>query len=150
MKRERLIILLIEDEESDIFFMRRATERSNGGHTLNAVHDGEEAIRYLRGEGQYGDRQKFQLPNVVLTDLKMPRMNGFDFLRWLRQHPECSIIPIIVYSNSNMESDVREAYRLGANSYIRKPSDLSQMVEILHATYEFWSRCECPPIPSNC
>jgi CheY-like chemotaxis protein len=148
MKQGRLIILLIEDEDGDVLLLQRATQKT--GHNLYPVHDGEEAICYLRGQGQYADRTRFPLPNVVLTDLKMPRMDGFGFLRWLRENPECSIIPIIVLSNSGIESDVREAYRLGANAYFRKPYEASQLIGMLRAAYDFWSRCECPPLSLDC
>ena len=148
MKRGRLIMLLVDDEENDIYFVRRATEQSDAGHTVYAVNDGEEAIRYLRGKGRYADRHKFPLPNVILTDLKMPGMDGFEFLRWLRHNAGSSIIPTIVYSSSRLEKDVRQAYRLGANCYLVKPNSLEEMVKTLHSMYEFWSRCECPPIPS--
>ena len=144
MKRGRLFILLIEDEEHDAFFVRQATEQGTAGHILHAVRDGREAISYLKGKGQYADRQNFPLPNVILTDLKMPGMNGFDFLRWMRDNPDYWIIPIIVYSNSRLEADVRRAYRLGANAYFTKPNQLADLVEMLRLTYEYWSRCECP------
>src|SRR2546430_845852 len=90
MKSGRLRILLVEDEDNDIFLVQRATERGGAGHRVYPVRDGEEAIHYLRGQGMYADRQKFPLPNVILSDLKMQRMDGFEFLQWLRSHPECS------------------------------------------------------------
>src|SRR5262252_10484098 len=120
MKRGHLVILLIEDEEKDIYFVRRATEQGTAGHSVYGVRDAEEAVNYLRGKGQYADRIRFPMPNVILTDLKMPRMDGFEFLRWLRRNPDCSIIPTIVCSSSRLESDLREAYRLGANCYLAK------------------------------
>jgi CheY-like chemotaxis protein len=86
---------------------------------------------------------------VILTDLKMPGMHGFEFLKWLRDHPESSIIPVIVYSSSRLEPDVRKAYSLGANCYLAKPHRLDEMRHTLRLLYEFWSRCECPPMPSN-
>jgi CheY-like chemotaxis protein len=150
VKSGRLDILLIDDDDHDIFFVQKAMERAGKGDTVHAVHDGEEAIRYLRGEGKYADRIKFPLPNVILTDLKMPRMDGFEFLRWVRSHPECSIIPTIVYSSSGHEKDVKEAYRLGTNAYMVKPTDLNEMVETLRTMYDYWSRCECAPIAGNC
>ncbi len=143
VKRGKLYILLVEDDDPDIFFVKRATEAENG-HEVQAVHDGNEAIGYLRGEGKYADRGKYHLPNVILTDLKMPGMDGFAFLEWLRANPQHSIVPVVVYSNSHMERDVREAYRLGANAYIAKPSALKDMVHMLRLIYEFWSRCEIP------
>jgi|SRR5947209_4750250 len=150
MKAGKLVILMLEDDENDILFVQRATERCGAGHTVNAVHNGVQGIEYLRGEGPYADRQKFPLPNVILTDLKMPEMDGFAFLRWLRSHPECGVIPSIVFSSSPLDVDVREAYRLGANSYITKPRDLNELVDTLRATYEYWSRCECPRMPNGC
>jgi len=149
VKRGRLIILLVEDSDHDVFFVRRATEQGGAGHEVYAVPEGGEAVRYLQGEGQYANRQEFPVPNIVLTDLKMPGMNGFEFLRWVRDHSEYGIIPVIVYSSSSVEEDVREAYSLGANSYMVKPSDLTAMIDLLRATWEFWSRCECPPMPGK-
>jgi CheY-like chemotaxis protein len=146
MRRGALVILLVEDDENDLFFVQRATSEGAVGHKVYAVHDGSDAIRYLRGEGDYADRQKFPIPNVILTDIKMPGMGGFDFLRWLRSHPESSVIPVIVYSNSNLEKDVTEAYRLGANAYIKKPSSLNELIETLDLVFRFWSRCESPPM----
>ena len=147
MKRGRLVILLVEDDDHDIFFVKQATRASSAGHTVHAVHDGGEAIHYLKGEGAFRDRYQFPAPNVILTDIQMPGMNGFEFLKWLRAHPQYSIIPAMVYSSSCLEEDVREAYRLGANAYIAKPDVLKEMVEMLRLIYEFWSRCECPPLP---
>ena len=149
MKTGRLDILLIEDDESDIFFLHEATQRGGAGHTIRTVNDGADAVRYLRGEGPFADRHKFPLPNVIMTDLKMPGMDGFGFLRWIRSNPECSVIPTIVYSSSQLESDVREAYRLGANAYLTKPNNLDEMIETLRTIYTFWSRCECPPAGSS-
>jgi len=148
--QEGLVILLVEDDEHDIFFVREATERNGGHHKVHAVRDGSEAIAYLKGQGQYSDRQKFPMPNVILTDLKMPGMSGFDFLHWLKDHVECGVIPAIVYSSSGIERDVLEAYRVGANAYIEKPSSMKEMVNILQFTWEFWSRCKCPPKPTAC
>ncbi len=145
MKRGRLVILLAEDDDNDIFFVRRATQASNAGHTVHAVHDGAQAIEYLRGQGAYADREKFPLPNIILTDLKMAGMDGFDLLRWLHDNPDCSVIPTIVYSSSTLEADVRLAYRCGANAYIKKPGSVTELAETLGLIYDFWSRCEIPP-----
>lgn len=146
MKRGGLTILLVEDDDNDMFFVRRATESTGAGHALHGVHNGEEAIHYLRGEEGFSDRKKFPLPNVILTDLKMPQMDGFDFLDWLRSNPQYAVIPVIVYSSSHLEQDIRKAYSLGANSYITKPTSISEMAEILKVICEYWSRCECPPM----
>ena len=145
MPAGKLTILMVEDDASDVMLMRRALEKSTGGHFLFVVHDGEEAVAYLCGHGAFADRSLFPFPNIILTDLKMPRMSGFDFLVWLRQHPECSVIPTIVFTGSAEASDVDKAYHLGANSYMVKPSGLNELIELVQATYEFWRRCERPP-----
>jgi CheY-like chemotaxis protein len=80
----------------------------------------------------------------------MPGMDGFELLQWLKEHPECGIIPVIVFSSSRREADVRKAYQLGANAYIMKPRKLVELVDVLHSTYEFWSHCERPAIPKRC
>jgi CheY-like chemotaxis protein len=142
MERGRLVILLVEDDDNDIFFVRRATEA--GGHSLFGVHNGEEAVLYMKGFGEFADREKFPIPNVVLTDLKMPRMDGLELLRWIRSNPRYGVIPTMVYSSSHLESDISQAYALGANAYLAKPSNLKELIEILRLTYEFWSKCERP------
>ncbi len=150
MKNGKLCILLIEDNPDDIFFVQRALDEVAEGHSLRAVENGEMAIAYLRGEGPYADRDQFPPPNIILSDLKMPRMNGFEFLLWLRRHPECSVIPTIVLSSSALEGDVRKAYQLGANAFIRKPSALEDLVRLIRVTYEYWSLCERPALVRDC
>src|SRR5262245_44475734 len=141
----KLIILMVEDDESDVLLLRRALDKGAGGHTLNVVHDGEEAVAYLCGKDKYADRTAFPFPNIILTDLKMPRMNGFELLRWLREHPERWVIPTIVFTGSAEASDVQAAYSLGANSYMVKPTSLHDLVSLIQFTYDYWSRCERPP-----
>jgi CheY-like chemotaxis protein len=138
-------MLMVEDDASDVVLMRRALEKSTGGHQLYVVHDGEEAVAYLCGHGAFADRGLFPFPNIILTDLKMPRMGGFDLLTWLRDHPECSVIPTIVFTGSAESSDVQRAYAMGANSYMVKPASLNDLMELIKYTYEYWRRCERPP-----
>ena len=146
MKRGHLVILLVEDDENDVFLLHKATQVGGEGHTVRAVHDGIEAIDYLKGSGGFQDRNRFPLPNVILSDLKMPRMNGFELLEWVRANSHYSVIPAIIYSSSRLEKDVRRAYQLGANSYITKPGNLVEMIDILRIIYDYWSRCECPSL----
>lgn len=150
LKDGGLHILLLEDNPDDVFFVQRALEETAAGHRLRAVENGEEGIAYLRGEGRYADRIAFPVPNIILTDLKMPRMSGFEFLTWLRKHPECSVIPTVVISSSAIESDVRKAYQMGANAFIRKPTALPELVNLIRVTYEYWSLCERPPMVRDC
>lgn len=149
MKQGHLSILLVEDDDNDIFLVRKATQAGGEGHELHAVHDGLEAIDYLKGAGAFSDRHRFPLPDIVLTDLKMPRMTGLELLQWLRGNTPYSVIPTIIYSSSHLENDIRRAYQLGANSYIAKPSSMTAMIDVLRMIYDYWSHCECPPIRSK-
>ena len=142
----QLGLLLLEDDPNDIQLFKVAFSRC-GKHarSLHIVRDGQEAVDYLCGMPPFvhdGNRQ----PNIIMTDLKMDGMNGFEFLRWLRAQPECAVIPTIVLSGSYLEHDVRTAYHLGANAFFTKPHTVAHLSRILHATMEFWSLAEKPHV----
>jgi len=143
-------ILLVDDSADDAFFVRKALEKARMGKSCKWVEDGDEAIKYLRGEGKYTNRREFPFPTVILSDLKMPRMSGFELLRWVREHPECAVIPTILFTSSAVVEDVVEAYRLGANAYMVKPSQPEEFVDILRVTCDYWTRCEKPPPLHKC
>src|SRR5690242_6908739 len=112
-------ILLAEDNEHDVFFMERAFAQAKVTAPLVAVPDGQQAIWYLEGRGMYADREKYPEPRLMLLDLKMPRLDGFDVLVWIQQHPElCESVPVLVLSTSGQESDKEKAFRLGAHDYL--------------------------------
>ena len=142
-----LKILMADDSESDILFVKHALEASGVGQFFHAVHDGAEVISYLRGEGKYADRAQYPFPNVLLSDLKMPGLDGYGLLAWLRHHTECSIIPTIIFTSSALPSDVLHVYQQGANAFITKPSSLDLLIQLIRKIYEFWSICEIPPPP---
>ena len=146
MSSDGLTILLIEDDPNDTLIVQQAVELDGLNHIVHDVPGGEEAIRYLLGQGEYADRRHFPLPNVILTDLKMPGMSGFSFLSWLRSQPQLSVIPAIAFSSSPAEMDVEEAYRVGANCYIVKPSSLERLLQMLRVICNFWSLCEHPTV----
>jgi CheY-like chemotaxis protein len=130
--------LLVEDDPADVDFVSSAFD--NSGHQLLVVNDGQQAIDYLSGKGAYADRRKFPLPQVVLLDLKMPRVNGFEFLKWLRhQSPgDLRLLPVIIMSSSDEPSDVKAAYALGVNSYLTKPIQWQEFQERMKAVNVFW------------
>jgi CheY-like chemotaxis protein len=133
-----LPILLAEDDENDVFFMERAVEKAGISNRLIVARDGVEAVEYLKGEGAYADREIHPLPGIILLDLKMPRMNGFDVLTWLQSRSELSMIPVVVLSSSELGSDIIRANSLGAKEYRVKPSgteELKRMVEEWHARW---------------
>jgi len=99
---------------------------------------------------KFADRKAYPVPNIILTDLKMARMGGFEFLHWLKAHPECAVIPTIVFSASSDPGDVKKAYDLGVNSYMVKPTALKDLAELIRVTYDYWSLCERPDRPPNC
>src|SRR5262249_444814 len=122
-------VLVAEDESTDAFLLRLAFAKGRIPATLHFVVNGEEAIAYLKGETRYADRTTHPLPDLMLLDLKMPRVNGFDVLRWLRQQPGLKRLPVAVLSSSGLTEDLNLAYELGANCYLVKPCDLDKMLE---------------------
>ena len=143
-------ILIVEDDENDALILQRALRKAGFNDPFHLCPNGRDAVCYLKGEGPYQDREKFQFPRILFTDLKMPVMDGFELLQWLRSHPECGIIPAIVLSASQQESDVKRAYLLGANSYFVKPLDSEQLVSMLRVAFDYWQMCQIPQVSANC
>ena len=114
------------------------------------VEDGDAAIEYLRGSGKYEDRSAFPFPNVLFVDLKMPKVSGFDVLRWLKEHPDCAVMPTMVFSSSSTPEDVKLAYELGANGYFMKPAAFDDLKAMLRSALEFWGWCCKPVLPKKC
>ena len=130
-------ILLVEDEENDIFFMKRAAKKIGMLNPLQVAHDGQEAIDYLGGRGAYADRERFPLPGLVLLDLKLPRVMGLEVLKWIRQQAQLYGIVVVVLTSSNLGPDIDMAYRLGANSYLVKPTP-DKLSEMISAIKQYW------------
>jgi CheY-like chemotaxis protein len=146
-RRPLSTILLVEDSEDDELFFRHAVKRSGLHFHVYCLHNGDEAIDCLKGKSPYNDRRAYPFPDIIVTDLKMPKSNGFDLLRWLQDHPECAIIPTIVLSSSFIDGDVREAYHLGANAFAAKPGSIAELADLLTIAVQFWSRCLRPDPP---
>jgi CheY-like chemotaxis protein len=143
-------ILIAEDTETDAELLKIALHSIGVKNPLVIVPDGRAVTDYLCGKGKYEERPAVAFPSVLFVDLKMPRMNGFELLGWLREHPECSIIPVIVLSSSGTESDVKMAYELGAHAYLMKPGNLDDLKAMLRSTMEFWDWCCRPARPKKC
>ncbi len=140
-----LRILLIDDDENDITLIQMAAKSIGGGHRICSVDQAEKAIELLQDK----DRKKLPLPDLVLIDLRMPVMDGFQFLAWLQEHPKFRTLPAIVLSGSMLEEDLREAYCLGARSYLTKPVRFSDLVGSMRSLFSFWSECELPNRPAE-
>jgi len=147
---ERLTVVIAEDDDDAIHLLEAALQAIACEHTVRIVRDGHEALNYLKGEGAYADRSAFPFPDVLLIDLKMPLVSGLDVLAWLGKHPECNVLPTIVFSSSSHPSDIKTAYGLGASAYFVKPIEYEQLKRILRSTFEFWGKCVKPPLPKKC
>ena len=115
------ILLLVEDDENDVFFMQRALDKANLRLPLKVVADGQEALDYLAGRQPFSDRSQNPLPHLVLLDLKLPYVNGFEVLAWIRRQSPFRDLPVIVLTSSPQERDKQEAEKLGVQAYFVKP-----------------------------
>ncbi|MBA4146717.1 MAG: response regulator [Verrucomicrobia bacterium] len=136
---QHFTILLVEDEENDALLLKRALKKNHVFGPVQWMRDGMEAQEYLQGEGIYADRKKYPFPDVVILDLKMPRMTGLELLSWIKEHPYVRVIPTIVLSSSQLNADVEKAYSLGANTYMVKPSDFDTLANMIKAFHDYWS-----------
>ena len=125
------VILLVEDEATDAYFVKWALQRTELEHRFCHVVDGQEALDYLSGSGLYGDRLRFPLPSLMLLDIKLPRLNGFDVLKWIRANSTRLKFPIIVLSSSEYPSDIELARKLGAAEYRPKPNEPNVLVALM-------------------
>lgn len=142
------LILYAEDEEDDVFLMRRAFKEASITHRLEAVSDGNRVIEYLSGTGAFSDRTKWPLPILILLDLKMPGLSGHEVLKWIRTRPETCTIPVIVITSSHQESDIHRAYILGANGYLVKPGTPSELLTMVEGIKNYWLTQNRTPGPS--
>ena len=135
---DQSVILLVEDREDDILLIRKAFQKGGINNPLLVVRDGEEAMSYLSGEGKFSNRAEYPLPDLILLDLKMPRIDGFEVLRWIRRQPGFASIRIVVLTSSDAIPDVNQAYALGANSFMVKPLDFQNVVEMSKILRTYW------------
>lgn len=139
MPETRPTLLIVEDSEDDVFFIERIFKQLGARCDLKFARDGVEAIEYLEGKGQFTDRRQFPLPTIILMDLKMPRINGFEVLQWMQNQPEIRLIPTIVVTSSTLQEDVTRAYRLGANAVMNKPVDKDSLLQMLKTFHLYWT-----------
>ena len=138
MKSDGRTILLVEDDQNDVFFLKYAFETAKIGNPVQVVSDGQEALHYLAGNGKYADRQRFPLPFLVLLDLKLPVKMGTEVLRWIRHQPNLANLLVIVLTSSSETNDIDRAYECGAQSYLVKPLSLEKRLEMAKAIKNYW------------
>ncbi len=146
----QITILHVEDDSNDVLLFRHACEHAGVDLNLQVALDGHEAIAYLNGEEHFANRVRYPVPALVLLDLKMPRVNGFEVLAWIRQEPSLRRVPVVVFSSSRHEADVLRAYDFGANSYLVKPADFCSLIELVKSLDKYWLALNEPaPAPAN-
>lgn len=133
-------ILLIEDNEDDAYFMKQALRDAEIVNPLRHVEDGQAAIDYLAGHGEFADRVKHPIPMVVFLDLKLPYKNGHEVLQWIRSQPAFEKLVVIVLTSSDEPVDLKRSYQLGANSYVVKPPTPEQLLDLAEAFKLWWLR----------
>jgi CheY-like chemotaxis protein len=139
-------ILLVDDSPDDVLLIRLALARAGITHKIVVVPDGEKAILYLRGEPPFADRLIFPMPKLILLDLAMPRISGFEVLEWIRHQPELSHMPVVVLSGSALVADSKRAYELGATSFVTKPAELAELSSAMKEVAYTWLG---PPAPQG-
>jgi CheY-like chemotaxis protein len=131
-------ILVVEDLDDDVFFLKRALRDARIDHPLQVVVDGQQAVDYLEGNKQYADREKYPMPFLVLLDLKLPYVMGLEVLKWIRQRREFDSVLVVVLTSSQQDSDLTATHRLGGNSYLIKPPTREKLTELIKSLGEHW------------
>jgi two-component system response regulator len=141
----RKVILLVEDNPDDEVLTLRALARNNIGNEVVVAHDGEEALEWLLCTGRYTHRDPRQQPALVLLDLQLPKVEGLEVLRRIREHPDTKLVPVVILTSSREEQDRLQGYTNGANSYVRKPIDFAHFVEAVRQVGLYWLVLNEPP-----
>jgi CheY-like chemotaxis protein len=143
MDNANFSVLLVEDDLNDIFLVKRAFKMAHIQNPLQVVTDGQEAIHYLRGEGKYADRRTYPLPKLIVMDIKMPRLSGFEVLQAVKGDGKpLRRIPIVIVSASDNPEDINRAYEMGANAYMVKPVDFRAVEHLFSSITHYWG-LEC-------
>ena len=143
------VILIVEDREDDVLLMRKSFEKAGLPNPIKIVRDGEEALAYLSGEGKYASRDEYPLPSLILLDLKLPRMDGFEVITWIRKQEGIRAIPVVVLTSSSQLRDVNRAYELGANSFFVKELDFQNSVDLTRLLERYWLQKAAQPETSR-
>jgi CheY-like chemotaxis protein len=131
-------ILLAEDNQDDVFIMKRAMKAAGFNVSLQVAPNGQETVDYLAGKGQFADREKYPLPCLLLLDMKMPYLSGLDVIKWIRRDLNLATLLVVFLTSSRDDMDIDQAYRFGANAYLVKPPDSQKLVEMLESLKTFW------------
>lgn len=143
------LILIVEDSESDIFFILRVMEQSGVLNPIYVVRDGNEAMAYLRGDGPYADREAYPIPGIVLLDLKMPDIDGFEILRWRRTQPQLQRTLMVALSSFDGVYAINLAYETGADTFLSKPLSADDILNLITAFENYWQLMRTERLPAK-
>jgi two-component system, response regulator len=139
------LILLVEDNPDDELLALRALGKQDVTSRVVVVHDGQEALDYLFAQGNYSERDASEIPALILLDLKLPKIDGFEVLRRLRSDASTRLLPVVVLTSSDETCDILESYHLHANSFIRKPVDFTQFLQAMRQLGDYWLMLNISP-----
>lgn len=145
MKEKNKVILLIEDEQRDEALILRVFKKYKISNHIVVAHDGVEALDFLFGTGTFSGRDPRDLPEVILLDLKLPRIDGLEVLRRIRQDDRFKLVPVVILTSSDEERDRIAGYQLGANSYVKKPVEFGEFSEAVRQLGLYWLLLNRPP-----
>jgi CheY-like chemotaxis protein len=147
MSAPQFTILHVEDDPNDVLLVQRALKKTTAPSTILSVSDGDRALSYLAGSQEFGNREKFPFPHLVLLDLKMPRKSGMEVLAWIREQPTLKRLLVVVFTSSKHDQDINRAYELGANSYLVKPVGFEELVTTMKEIHHYWGTLnQCPSV----
>jgi CheY-like chemotaxis protein len=135
----KLQVLVVEDDPNDVLLLKRAFSKGGPEMPLQFARDGQEALDYLKGVDRFADRNLYPLPTLLVVDLKLPGIDGFEIIRWVRKESELRDLRIVVLSSSNEPSDISRAHHLGANAYHVKPNDPNALVGMVEGLKTYWA-----------
>lgn len=146
MKKYDATLLLVDDDADFSMFVEKAFRANGVTSPIHRVFDGAEAIAYMMGEGKFANRATYEYPTFIMTDLKMPKADGFKVLEHLKSNPEWAIIPAVVFTSSTDLDDIKKSYMLGASSYHVKPLSMEKLRHNLKILHDYWMTCETPEV----
>jgi CheY-like chemotaxis protein len=146
VKEQRHILLVIDDDPNDQLFIKTALRENGVTDRIFCLSSGQDALAYLNGDGKYANRQEYPFPSGIITDLKMPLVDGFGVLEHIQANPHWRITPTVVLSASADTDDIQKAYQLGVNSFLIKPHEYAALRSLLKLFYDYWAACEVPMV----
>jgi CheY-like chemotaxis protein len=138
-------VLYVEDDQADYDLLRLVTKKCGTPFALQRAEDGEQAIAYLESSPPYHDRDTYPFPDLLLLDLRLPRLDGFEVLQWIRSNPSTRSLPVVVLAGSSFRADIRRALALGANHYAAKPGSLPELQVLMDQIADVWLAPESTP-----